>query len=242
MALTDTDTVMDTDTVTDRTHGDKPPKFCPPKMLRLTMVVLVAASVGVIGGWGLAVVPRSDAGHTRNSADVGFLQAMTTHHHQAVLMTQLASPQLEPLVGSLAMSIQTNQLIQVGQMQGWLQLWGDPVQPTESSMSWMGEEVADPGHMHGMADQSELDTLGSAVGRDANVLFLQLMLRHHHGGIDMATAAARIAGTDEVRALASTMVVDETREMEYMASLLDGFGATPLPETHHSPRQHSHPN
>ena len=230
-------------TLQTTTRGGKASRFSQSKLVRVTLVVLVAATLGVIGGWGLAVINRTDTGDTRNSADVGFLQTMTTHHHQAVLMAQLAAPQLEPPVSPLAMSIQTNQLIQIGQMQGWLQLWDEPVQATESSMSWMGEEVADPGHMHGMASQSELDALGTAVDRDANVQFLQLMLRHHRGGIEMATTAAQIAGTGEVRALASTMVVDETREVEYMASLLDSLGAAPLPDTSSlSPMHHSHPN
>jgi uncharacterized protein (DUF305 family) len=211
--------------------------------IRVVLAVVVAVSLGFAVGWGLAVNSDSSdaAAPTRNSADIGFLQAMTTHHHQAVLMTQLAGMQLEPLVDQLAMSIESNQLMQIGQMQGWLQLWKEPAQPSGSSMSWMGGD-AHSGLMHGMAEQSELDSLATAVGRDANVLFLQLMIRHHRGGIDMATAAARMADTGEVRAMASTMVVEETREMEYMASILNSFGAAPLPDTQHSATHHSDPN
>lgn len=50
--------------------------------------------------------------------------------------------------------------------------------------------------MPGMATMAELDALAASRGPDAEILFLQLMERHHRGGIAMGQAADRNSPTD----------------------------------------------
>ena len=83
--------------------------------------------------------------------------------------------------------------------------------------------------MPGMASQADLDRLGAASGKAFDVLFLQLMLRHHQGGLPMASYAATHAETAQVRNLAQKIVVSQTSEGEYLTQLLAQRGARPLP-------------
>ncbi len=83
--------------------------------------------------------------------------------------------------------------------------------------------------MPGMASSDELRAMRAATGHDLDVLFLQLMLRHHQGGASMLGYAAQHASVPEVRNLAAQMLSSQGSEIEYMRSLLAERGGTPLP-------------
>ncbi|MCA2210500.1 DUF305 domain-containing protein [Nocardia rosealba] len=176
--------------------------------------------------------------------DIGFNQDMSVHHAQAVDMAGIA------LIGStdndvrrLAYDIMTTQSNQIGRMQGWLQLWDAPSQSVEGFMGWMSE--ADSGHGHGaspttahhspvaampgMASQEEMTALRQATGPALDTMFLQLMLRHHQGGVPMLDYAAEQASTTAVRSLAATMSKTQSGESTLMTTMLTTRGATPLP-------------
>ena len=205
------------------------------RWIALAVAGLTLVGLGVtIGRWSDS--SSGAAAQRPSSADIGFAQAMTIHHQQAVLMSQLAPTSVDAPVGNLAKSIEANQLQQVGQLQGWLQLWHAPLVPTTDPMAWMGDEHSMPGRpsssgtaMPGMATQAELDRLQAARGTQANVLFLQFMIRHHEGGLSMAHYEAAHGRLVQVRALAASMVADETSEVQYMVSLLEHYRARPLP-------------
>lgn len=206
-------------------------------------VLLLGASLGLV-----AQLERGAPQPGADSVDVGFSQDMSVHHRQAVLMAGLARDRsTDTEIRSLAFDIERTQLEQVGRMQGWLSLWNAPVLPTDGPMTWMsgepmpgmahgyGNESADgsgagaPRTMPGMASAAELDQLRAAVGRDFDVLFLKLMLRHHQGGVPMAQYAAEHAEAAQVRNLAEKMLVAQTAESEYLAKLITQRGAQPFP-------------
>ncbi|WP_420497161.1 DUF305 domain-containing protein [Parafrankia sp. FMc2] len=79
--------------------------------------------------------------------------------------------------------------------------------------------------MPGMASEAELARLAAASGRDLDVLFLTLMIRHHRGGVEMAQHASLHAADDRVRALARAMVVNQAKEINTMQDDLERLGA-----------------
>ena len=83
--------------------------------------------------------------------------------------------------------------------------------------------------MPGMASMAELDDLAAARGRDAEILFLQLMLRHHRGGVSMARAADEQLESGPVKEAARGMITAQTQEAGLMVVLLTERGAAPLP-------------
>lgn len=92
----------------------------------------------------------------------------------------------------------------------------------------MGGVVTKPGAlMPGMATKEDLARLGSAEGRDAEVLYLRLMTEHHKGGVAMARGCAAECGTPAERALAQGMVAAQQSELALMADMLKQRGADP---------------
>ncbi|MFG2980227.1 DUF305 domain-containing protein [Streptomyces sp. NPDC048258] len=90
------------------------------------------------------------------------------------------------------------------------------------------DAAAKPGAlMPGMATKEELAQLTAASGRDAEVLYLQLMTDHHKGGVDMAEGCARQCATPVERELAQGMVDAQRSELTLMADMLGKRGAAP---------------
>ncbi|MBF6179923.1 DUF305 domain-containing protein [Nocardia otitidiscaviarum] len=209
--------------------------------------------LGVIGvlliGFALGVFARipldGSSEPTPNAVDIGFSQDMSVHHAQAVEMAGVAlAGSDDPAIKSLAYDILTSQQNQLGRMHAWLQLWGEPLLPTGGYMGWMadagsshghGGESAAPEHtgpvstMPGMASQQDLVALRQATGTAQDILFLQLMLRHHLGGVPMTEYALERAETSGVRDLAEKMARTQAGEVTLMTRMLDARGASPLP-------------
>jgi uncharacterized protein (DUF305 family) len=83
--------------------------------------------------------------------------------------------------------------------------------------------------MPGMASSDELNKLRNLTGKELDVFFLQLMLRHHEGGLEMAQYAADHAARGYVRNLAEKIVASQENETKLMKSYLAERGAQPLP-------------
>lgn len=91
-----------------------------------------------------------------------------------------------------------------------------------------GHGAAKPGAlMSGMATKEEIAQLGAASGRDAEVLYLQLMTDHHVGGVAMARGCAEQCVTPVERDLARGMVEAQQSELTLMADMLKQRGAAP---------------
>lgn len=185
----------------------------------------------LVGGIAGGLLERSAAptyGPPDGSVDVGFLQDMSTHHRQAVQMAlQARERSVDPEVRQLAFDIETTQIMQVGRMEGWLALWNQPTTRADGlHMGWMGMPTST---MPGMATDADLARLRGATGPALDVEFLQLMLRHHEGGVDMLRVAAAQAQVPAVRSLSDAMLRAQTAESDTMRGMLAARGAMPLP-------------
>jgi uncharacterized protein (DUF305 family) len=124
----------------------------------------------------------------------------------------------DPAIKTLATDIMLTQENQMGQMLGWLNVWGLPATGTEPAMAWMGHPTT--GLMPGMATPEELANLNRLSGTAADAEFLRLMIRHHQGGLPMAEAAAARSRNAQVRALANAIVAAQESEITAMEELL----------------------
>src|SRR4051812_36496010 len=87
-----------------------------------------------------------------DSAEAGFARDMMVHHAQAVQMAEIVRDKTESQeIRALAADIALTQQAQIGQMQGWLQVWGLPATGYKPAMSWMGHPTED--RMPGMASR-----------------------------------------------------------------------------------------
>lgn len=153
------------------------------------------------------------------SVEAGFARDMMVHHEQAVLMAQMIRERTEdPILATMATDMTLTQQHQIGQMFGWLNLWGLPATGTEPAMTWMGHPTE--GRMPGMASTEQIAELESLSGEEADVAFLRLMIPHHEAAIPMAEAA--LSGSDivAVRNLARQILTAQEVEIATMEAML----------------------
>jgi uncharacterized protein (DUF305 family) len=216
-----------------------------PRWVRPFVIVAAALVLLLVGATGGLLIGRSGVPEVpaAESVDVGFLQDMSVHHQQAVEMASWERDHTtDPVLAQLASDIEATQTSQIGRMQGWLELWGAASLPVGGHhMAWMS--VPD-GHAHtatgmpaggvatmpGMASSQELNALRTTTGPQRDVLFLQLMLRHHEGGASMLQYGSTHAAVPQVRNLAAQMLSSQTTEAGYLRQLLTERGGQPLTE------------
>src|SRR5215831_14463342 len=129
---------------------------------------------------GLGRLPFSDA-------DVEFMSGMIPHHAQAVIMAGWAPTHgARQDVAILCERILVGQRDEIAMMQQWLGDRGLEVPDATSTrhkmkMNGMVHEMLMPG----MLSDEEMTALDRARGLDFDRLFLEGMIRHHQGAIDM---------------------------------------------------------
>lgn len=148
-----------------------------------------------------------------NDADVMFASMMIVHHEQAIEMSDivLAKEDVNPEVIELAEAIKAAQGPEIEQLQGWLGDWG--VNPEEQQMGGMD-------HGDGMMTEDDLAALESADGAEASQLFLEQMIVHHEGAVEMAQTQVDDGSNPDAIELAQTIIDAQTTEIQQMQDLL----------------------
>jgi len=197
-------------------------------MIAAVVVLLVGMGLGYAAGRLTPVLtaPGND------SAEAGFARDMTVHHGQAVHMGMVEYDRgQDSTLRRMAYDIATSQQYQIGVMEGWLREWRLPLTTDKPPMAWVpngqGMLQAD-GRMPGLASKEELTKLENSSGKDADILFCQLMLRHHLGGIHMIDAILQVSDNDRVTTLAEQMRQSQQGEIEALREILKSLGAQPL--------------
>ncbi|GAA4862063.1 DUF305 domain-containing protein [Actinomycetospora straminea] len=162
-----------------------------------------------------------------NQADVLFAQGMIPHHQQAITMSSQASDRASsPEVKDLAARIAQKQGPEIEQMNRMLDAWGAPrPQPGSTAMPGM------PGHgmpgmpmggmpMQGMMSQEQMQQLSTQSGAAFDRMFLQMMIGHHTGAVQMAQTEQAQGLNPQAEELAGTIVADQQREITEMQALL----------------------
>lgn len=137
-----------------------------------------------------------------------FASMMIPHHSQAVTMSELAlANSTNPDVLALATAIRDAQGPEITQMQGWL-----------DQSDYSGTHA---GHMDmgGMLSDEEIAKLAIAKGAAFDRLFLEGMIAHHEGAIEMAEMI-KDSTNSEVKKLFSNIVSSQSAEIEAMKALL----------------------
>ncbi|WP_232851014.1 DUF305 domain-containing protein [Nocardia acididurans] len=198
------------------------------RFTRVGAALLAVLAVFTLGRW--SAPDATDPGLRLTAVEIGFAQDMSTHHDQVVLLASTLARDVTAQIRALADQMSTAQTAEIAMMRGWLALFDLP-RTAEQPMSWMTGTHQHTGGaaMPGMASTGEITRLAAARGADAEVLFLQLMIRHHRGGVDMAQAAYAHASNAQVRRTAMEIVRQQVSELGVMTTLLTAREADPLP-------------
>lgn len=224
--------------------------------LMLLVGGLLAATLTAPGAWRALWAPGAAPAAQRpllagGTVDVGFAQHMALHHDQVVVLGNLVQKNASPMIAALGRKLAADQLVEIGEMKGWLMLWQQPWLLPSTEMRWMvvRSDTADavgvanyldlcaqtPGGLPGTATTAELDALAQARGPVADKLFLQYLIRHHQGAMPMAAYAAQHAETLAVQQAAWRMLIDQGKEVMQMGAMLRAMGESPLPASVPSP-------
>jgi uncharacterized protein (DUF305 family) len=151
--------------------------------------------------------------------DVKFMQDMIPHHNQAVQMSALVPDRTNlPELRDVAGRIDASQEDEIEFMQSWLAERGEEVpDPTAHSAMHTSHEMA------GMASPEDMARLAQLQGTEFDRLFLQLMIKHHEGAIEMVQELLEQPGSayDPILFQFVTDVEnDQTSEIERMNAML----------------------
>ena len=184
-------------------------------------------------GAGNTVLKAEDAtklaGTTFAPADARFMQMMIPHHAQALELAALAEARTSnPDLIAIAGRIDAGQEDEIAFMRDWLAARGQPATAAMEHMAGMSHAE----HMAsmGMATPEQMARLASLEGKEFDALFLELMIRHHRGAIDMVDDLLDQPGTAYDPVLfefVNDIKTEQEGEIERMNVLAAGLSGDP---------------
>ena len=153
-------------------------------------------------------------------ADVKFMQDMIVHHQQAVDLAALVEGRSNNSdIVAIAGRIDASQADEIAFMREWLAERGQPA----AMQHHAGMDHAAHHLMMGMATPAQVAELGTLESTAFDRLFLQLMVRHHGGAIDMVETLHDQPGTayDPVMfEFTNDLVKEQQAEIDRMNAIL----------------------
>jgi len=161
-------------------------------------------------------------------ADVRFMQHMIVHHAQAVEMVALMETRAaSPTVRRLGERIARSQEAEMALMREWLGERGQPVAPADLHAGHQGHMdgamTADTPLMPGMLSPARMATLAAASGPAFDRLFLEGMIQHHQGALNMVEALLddpEAAEDPTLSDFTNSVTADQSAEILRMQSIL----------------------
>lgn len=174
----------------------------------------------------------SDTEH--NEADVAFATDMLQHHAQALSMVDLtAGRPLDPEVQAVADQIRAAQGPEIETFTDWLTDWDEEVPATVRDHANAGHDMGEAGaddmdesmggmdsDMPGMMSADEMSALAAAPDAEFQTMWLEMMVEHHTGAVEMATTETRDGRYRPAIDLATTIIESQSAEIETMNGLL----------------------
>ncbi|CAJ1510100.1 DUF305 domain-containing protein [[Mycobacterium] burgundiense] len=153
-----------------------------------------------------------------NAADISFADNMIPHHQQAIELTELVPDRSSnPELRELAVQIAAAQDPEINTMKAFLVQWKE--NPDDAT----GEGGhGDHAGMAGMVDEATMTRLATLSGPEFDTLWLQSMIAHHEGAVQMAEDELANGSNVDAKALAQTIIDGQQAEIAQMKSMLEG--------------------
>ena len=160
------------------------------------------------------VITGQPAGY--NADDVAFATNMIPHHQQAVDLSALApAHSTNADLVALAQQISAAQQPEIEVMKVFLVQWNE-IPDTNAGHAGHGNTMA------GMVDAATMTKLQSLNGAEFDKLWLESMISHHQGAIEMAKAEIANGDNVDAKALAKNIVTTQEAEIGQMKQMLGG--------------------
>src|SRR5262245_29543981 len=160
------------------------------------------------------VITGQPAGY--NADDVAFATNMIPHHQQAVDLSALVPDRsTNAQLITLAQQISAAQQPEINVMKVFLVQWNENPD-TNSGHGGHGNT------MQGMVDEATMTKLQSRNGAEFDKLWLESMISHHQGAIEMAKAELANGDNVDAKSLANNIVTTQEAEIGQMKQMLGG--------------------
>jgi len=162
-----------------------------------------------------------------NDKDVDFATNMIPHHQQAVEMAAMVPDRsTNPAVLKLAADISAAQGPEIETLKVFLVQWkqgADASEPSQSPDAPADHDGMDPSmNMQGMVDAAAIANLASLKGPEFDNAWMQAMINHHEGAIEMANAEIADGVNVDAKNLAQQIVTAQQGEITQMKQMLGG--------------------
>ncbi|MDX8143225.1 DUF305 domain-containing protein [Lentzea sp. BCCO 10_0061] len=165
-----------------------------------------------------ASTPAAGQQADHNEHDVKFAQEMIQHHQQALDMAKMVpGKSTNAKVLDIAKRIEGAQDPEIKKMTEWLTKWG--AAPTSTSMPGM-DHGATGSSMPGMMTAEEMNKLQQANGAAFDRAWMEMMIKHHQGAIDMAKTHLEKGSNADSKKLAQEIITAQQAEITEMQGLL----------------------
>jgi uncharacterized protein (DUF305 family) len=164
-----------------------------------------------------------------NDADVEFSSNMLQHHAQALSMVDLTLGRpLDPEVAELAEQIRAAQAPEIETFTDWLTEWDEEIPETMRDHANAGHDEGHVGEsmegmdadMPGMMSAEDMTALEDAPDDEFQTRWLEMMVEHHAGAIEMAEDEIDQGQYEPAVDLAKDIVASQGAEIETMEGLL----------------------
>lgn len=190
----------------------------------LTITAALALTAAACGNDNASTATSSDVSTTEhNDADVEFASNMLQHHAQALSMVDLTEGRtLDPEVQALADDIRAAQTPEIETFTGWLTDWNEEVPKTTDDGGHDMGDMSDSmdSDMPGMMSDDDMGALEDASDSEFQTMWLEMMVEHHEGAIEMAKIEQGDGQYKDAVDLAGDIVTSQTAEVETMEGLL----------------------
>ncbi|MEG0028885.1 MAG: DUF305 domain-containing protein [Aurantimicrobium sp.] len=179
-------------------------------------VSLAGCTINIGGQDSNGMMNGSMMGNNKSSSgfsgtDIMFAQMMIPHHQQAVDMSTLAETHTtNPEILALAKQIKDAQAPEIKQMTDWIESSGAGMD--------MGHDMG----MGGMLSEEQMAALENAQGAAFDKLYLEGMIGHHEGALQMAKMIEN-SDNAEAKQLAANIVTSQSAEIDKMKQMLAGM-------------------
>ena len=158
-----------------------------------------------------------------NQADVDFATEMIQHHAQALSMVDLIEGKMvSPELTNLAAQIRMAQGPEIETLVDWLGDWSQPIPETmrdHANAHGDGDMEMDS-DMPGMMSAEDMKTLGAAQGAEFEQMWLEMMIEHHEGAVEMAKTEKEGGKFADAIDLANTIITAQDAEIDQMKTML----------------------
>ncbi len=167
-----------------------------------------------------------------NQADVDYVTHMIAHHLQALEMSALAADRAEEeQVKAIASRIYDTQGAEIHGLAAWLQERDQPVPVDVEELDGSGPRAPDGDHgahgdradMPGMLSAEQIAALEAASGAEFDRLYLEGMIQHHEGAVDMSATVLTEGVDGRAEELAADIGAGQTAEIGRMQDILDSL-------------------